>query len=125
MCKILQKKKNPNSETLNYKHNKLKCQNATFFPKHRVMGELLFLQKRSFCHNPKLVWNTGIIPTLIQTIRVLGLDTASLNKTQKIFSARLVPLFQSKTGVFKKAKPIFAFGKFKTQLFYKSCVLNF
>ena len=63
-------------------------------------------------------------------------DTFTLSKGFKILntlnllnrdslSARLVPLFQSKTGVFKKAKPIFAFGKFKTQLFYKSCVLNF
>ena len=41
------------------------------------------------------------------------------------FRARLVQLSQPKTGVFKKAKPISAFGKFKTQLFYKSCVLNF
>ena len=69
MCKILQKE--IKSETLN--HNKLKCQNTTFlynfFPKHRVMGELLFLQKRSFCYNPKLVWNSGIIPALVQTIR--------------------------------------------------------
>ena len=39
--------------------------------------------------------------------------------------ARLVPLFEPKKGVFKKATPTCVFGKLKTQLFYKSCVLNF
>ena len=40
------------------------------------------------------------------------------------FSARLFPLFEPKKGVLKKAKPKNAFGKPKTQLFYKSCVLS-
>ena len=39
-------------------------------------------------------------------------------------SARLFPLFEPKKGVLKKAKPKNAFGKPKTQLFYKSCDLS-
>ena len=33
-------------------------------------------------------------------------------------------LFEPKKRVLKKAQPTFAFGKLKTQLFYKSCVLS-
>ena len=39
-------------------------------------------------------------------------------------SARLFRLFELKKRVLKKAQPTFAFGKLKTQLFYKSCVLS-
>ena len=39
-------------------------------------------------------------------------------------SARLFRLFEPKKCVLKKAQPTFAFGKLKTQLFYKSCVLS-
>ena len=38
------------------------------------------------------------------------------NTTTKIQIARLVPLFQPKTGVFKKAKPSSAFGEFIKKL---------
>ena len=33
-------------------------------------------------------------------------------------------LFEPKKRVLKKAQPTFAFGKLKTQLFYKSCILS-
>lgn len=42
-----------------------------------------------------------------------------------LLSARLVQLLKSKRRFFKKAQTSFAFGKLKTQLLYKSCVLNF
>ena len=66
MCKIQipLKKYNPKEikskiwnfkSSLNHKRNELKCQNTNFFytnffPKHRVMGKLPFLQKPYFRH---------------------------------------------------------------------------
>ena len=41
-----------------------------------------------------------------------------------LLSARLFRLFEPKKRVLKKVQPTFAFGKLKTQLFYKSCVLS-
>ena len=40
------------------------------------------------------------------------------------FNALLFRLFEPKKRVLKKAQLTFAFGKLKTQLFYKSCVLS-
>ena len=45
-------------------------------------------------------------------------------KCLKVLSARLFRLFEPKKRILKKAQPTFAFGKLKTQLFYKSCVLS-
>ena len=39
-------------------------------------------------------------------------------------SARLFWLFEPKKRVLKKTQPTFAFGKLRTQLFYKSCILS-
>ena len=48
----------------------------------------------------------------------------TIHSHMMIVSARLFRLFEPIMRVLKKSQPTFAFGKLKTQLFYKSCVLS-
>uniref|UniRef100_A0A7N2LFW9 Uncharacterized protein n=1 Tax=Quercus lobata TaxID=97700 RepID=A0A7N2LFW9_QUELO len=52
-----------------------------------------------------------LVKSSYQCQELLMAQNSNVDVACKLLSARLVPLFQSKTGVFKKAKPIFAFGR--------------